>query len=177
MDVEGNELQVLQGAGRMLDAGGIQCIQFEFGSCNKYSKTYFKDFSDLLGARFDFYRIVRDGLYPITAYSDNLEILGCANYVAILKTVKWNMAHLLPTAGGARSGNRAAVVSVTHAPSSLRLPSFDGGADGLVVTPPPPRAGCVTGGQDVFHHLMRRCLVWVNSAVVGVQKRLRRGRV
>jgi FkbM family methyltransferase len=83
LDVEGSELQILEGAAPMLEAGAIGVIQFEFGGCNIDSRTFFQDFWYELSGRYDMYRIVKDGLWPIPAYEERLERFTTTNYVAI----------------------------------------------------------------------------------------------
>lgn len=83
VDVEGNELKVLQGAQNMISAGGIHAIQIEFGGTNIDSRTYFRDFWNMLHEKFHVYRIVCDGLYEIDHYSELLEIFTCTNYLFI----------------------------------------------------------------------------------------------
>ncbi len=82
MDVEGHELKVLNGAEKMIEAGRIRNIQFEFGDCNVYSRTFFKDFFELLRPRYRIFRILRRGLWPIDEYDESLEILKVTNYFA-----------------------------------------------------------------------------------------------
>ena len=83
LDVEGSELQVLEGAAAMLRSGAIGVIQFEFGGCNIDSRTFFQDFWYTLSGHYDMYRIVKDGLWPIPAYEERLERFTTTNYVAI----------------------------------------------------------------------------------------------
>ena len=83
MDVEGHELKVLKGAEEMIGSGGIRFIQFEFGDCNVYSRTYLKDFLDLLRPRYKIFRILHRGLWPIEEYDEALEILKVTNYLAV----------------------------------------------------------------------------------------------
>ncbi|MBK8352977.1 MAG: FkbM family methyltransferase [Saprospirales bacterium] len=85
IDVEGNELSVLNGAKKLLSENKIKYIQFEFGGCNIDSRTYFKDFYDLLNEKYKVYRILRDGLFHIEKYSENLEIFVTSNFFAELK--------------------------------------------------------------------------------------------
>lgn len=86
MDVEGHELSVLKGATNLLQSKEIKAIQFEFGSGNISSKTYFKDFYDLLNSDYQLYRILKNGMYPIAKYDYSLEVFGrVSNYVAFLK--------------------------------------------------------------------------------------------
>lgn len=91
MDVEGHELSVLKGASSMLEKQAIDVIQFEFGACNIGSRTYFKDFYDLLHSDFTIYRILKNGLVRVHRYTYHYEIFGrVMNYVAISKSVDWN---------------------------------------------------------------------------------------
>lgn len=83
MDIEGHELAALQGASFMLASDSIDYIQFEFGGCNIDSRTYFKDFYYLLQDKYRIYRILKNGLYEITHYSEYCEIFITVNYLAI----------------------------------------------------------------------------------------------
>ena len=87
IDVEGHELHVLNGGASLLSKKSIHFIQFEFGSFHVYSKTFFKDFWDLLSPFYTIYRIICDGLLEITNYSENLEIFRTANFLAELKNI------------------------------------------------------------------------------------------
>lgn len=73
IDVEGNELSVLLGAGRHLS--NCRSIYWEVNSCNLASRTFFKDFWDLLFPRFAIYQVMSDGkLSPeIIKYTPSLE--------------------------------------------------------------------------------------------------------
>lgn len=83
MDVEGNELNVLKGAEKTIKFGSIDLIQFEFGGCNIGSRTFFKDFFDLLNSDYKIYRILRDGIKLIDSYKEEHEIFLAINYLAI----------------------------------------------------------------------------------------------
>lgn len=83
LDVEGHELSVLKGAKYMLHNNRIRCIQFEFGGGNIDSKTYFKDFYLLLNEKYKLYRILKNGLFEITAYNERLEIFQSSNFLAM----------------------------------------------------------------------------------------------
>lgn len=85
LDIEGNELNALKGAAKMLKSKSIRSIQFEFGTCNIDSRTYFRDFWFLLSNDFNIFRVVKDGLYPITAYTEYDEVFATINYYAELK--------------------------------------------------------------------------------------------
>ncbi len=82
MDVEGHELNVLKGAGSMLQEGSIRFIQFEFGGCNVDSRTYLQDFFYLLQDQYHLYRVVSDGLVPLSGYKEEMEIFRTINYLA-----------------------------------------------------------------------------------------------
>jgi FkbM family methyltransferase len=85
IDVEGHEWEVLKGAANMIDENKIRYIQFEFGGCNIDSRTYFKDFFYLLSNKFNIYRIVSDGLYPLDSYKENYELFTTTNFLAELR--------------------------------------------------------------------------------------------
>jgi FkbM family methyltransferase len=82
LDVEGHEKKVIEGAKRMIDAGEVDFIQFEFGGCNIDSRTYFQDFYYLLNERYRIYRIVRDGIFPVGKYGERYESFLTTNYLA-----------------------------------------------------------------------------------------------
>lgn len=85
MDIEGHELEALRGAKDMLSSRKIKAIQFEFGGTNIDSRTFFKDFYDLLKDNFVIYRVLQNGLSEITMYSELDEIFTTVNYFAKLK--------------------------------------------------------------------------------------------
>jgi len=85
LDIEGHELKALIGAKEMIDSKKVDCIQFEFGGCNIDSRTYFQDFYSLLKDNYKIYRILKNGLYEIPAYSETLEIFTTINYLALKK--------------------------------------------------------------------------------------------
>ena len=80
IDVEGNELNVLAGASKALSDGIIRSIQIEFGGCNLDSRTFIRDFWNLLHKDFVMYRIMRDGLIEIKQYNEQMEIFTCTNF-------------------------------------------------------------------------------------------------
>jgi len=85
LDVEGNELNVLLGASQSISSGKIKAIQFEFGTCNIDSRTFFRDFWNLLSPRYNIYRVLKNGMYPITFYNELDEVFATINYFAELK--------------------------------------------------------------------------------------------
>ncbi len=84
IDVEGHELAVLEGAINIIKRKAIKFIQFEFGPCHVYSRTFFKDFWDLLSPYYTICRIISDGLLEIKTYTENLEVFRTANFLAEL---------------------------------------------------------------------------------------------
>lgn len=87
MDVEGHEWHCLKGGSGILTAGKIDFIQFEFGGCNIDSRTFFQDFWYLLHEQYHFYRIVKNGLVPIKAYNERLEIFKNINFLLERKSL------------------------------------------------------------------------------------------
>lgn len=85
IDIEGNEYNALLGAKKMLDGKKIKAIQIEFGGTDIDSRTFVKDFWDLLSENYRMYRIVTNGLYEITEYKETMEIFFCTNYLFIRK--------------------------------------------------------------------------------------------
>jgi FkbM family methyltransferase len=86
IDVEGHEFSVLRGASRMLSERRIRYIQFEFGEANIDSRTFMRDFFELLAPDFEFYRVVSNGLRKVPAYHANLEVFATINYLAARKS-------------------------------------------------------------------------------------------
>jgi len=87
IDVEGHELAVLSGASRAISDRMIDCIFFEFGSGNVNSRTYFRDFWDLLStAGYKFFRVLPGGrVLRIEKYFDSHEYFrGATNYICLL---------------------------------------------------------------------------------------------
>ena len=85
LDVEGNEFEVLRGAGWLLANSRIERIQFEFGGSNIDSRTFLQDFFYLLNERYRLFRIIRDGLWPIEPYRETHEIFVTWNVLAVLR--------------------------------------------------------------------------------------------
>lgn len=86
MDIEGHELSALRGAMRSLEAGIIRVLAFEFGGGNMNSRTFIKDFWELLKPLgYDFFRICPGGrTLPIPGYYEDLEYFrGATNYLAL----------------------------------------------------------------------------------------------
>jgi FkbM family methyltransferase len=85
LDIEGHELAALKGCKLLLDGRAIQAIQFEFGGCNIDSRTYFRDFWELLSPDYKLYRLLPRQLYEIKEYHEWMEQFTTTNFLAILK--------------------------------------------------------------------------------------------
>ena len=86
LDTEGHEFNILEGGRSNLKNQNIKAIQFEFGPYNIESRTYFKDFYDLLSPYYNLFKIVNNGLVEIKGYSPYLEKFITSNYLAVLKS-------------------------------------------------------------------------------------------
>src|SRR5712691_4613912 len=85
IDAEGSERRILQGARKAIASALIDLVHFEFNEMNVASRTFFKDFYDLLPG-FEFFRILRHGLLPLGAYAPaSCEIFSYQNVVAATK--------------------------------------------------------------------------------------------
>ncbi len=90
MDIEGHELFALRGARDALSTGAIRALSFEFGSGNINSRTFFRDYWDLLtGYCYKIYRVLPGGkLLPILRYDEDLEYFrGVSNYIATIPSL------------------------------------------------------------------------------------------
>ena len=88
MDIEGHELFALRGAIQSLSARRVKALSFEFGSGNVNSRTFFRDFWDLLTPLgFELRRICPGGTtLQVKSYYEDLEVFrGVTNYIAVLK--------------------------------------------------------------------------------------------
>lgn len=90
LDVEGHELDVLEGSERMLRERRIKMVSFEFGGCNIDSRTYFQDYWYFLKkiGMDAIYRITPSGyLLPIQQYDERCEQFLLSTYLARWATV------------------------------------------------------------------------------------------
>jgi FkbM family methyltransferase len=82
LDVEGHELDCLAGGRQTLER--TTAVQFEFGGCNIDTRTYVKDFFQLLtAAGFQLFRIAPIGLVLLRGYREHLESFMTSNYLAL----------------------------------------------------------------------------------------------
>lgn len=81
IDIEGHELDALEGMGDVL--AEMKIIQFEFGGCNIDTRTFFRDFWHFFSARnFRLYRITPRGPALLGAYREADEFFATTNYIA-----------------------------------------------------------------------------------------------
>jgi FkbM family methyltransferase len=83
-DIEGAELAAFRGAARSFSRGAIGALSLEFGSGNINSRTFFRDFWDLLtGYGFEISRVLPGGrTLRIASYYEDLEYFrGVSNYI------------------------------------------------------------------------------------------------
>lgn len=87
LDIEGHEVAALRGMADAMSANKVGALSFEFGSGNLNSRTYFRDFWDLLSPRYHLLRITPTRrLIGISAYYEDQEYFrGVTNYLAVLK--------------------------------------------------------------------------------------------
>jgi len=89
MDLEGHELFALRGASKSLKSHRIRAVTFEIGTANVDSRTFFRDYFDLLtGYGYRIQRIYPGGkTVPVLEYYEDLEYFrGATNYVASAET-------------------------------------------------------------------------------------------
>ena len=82
IDVEGHELDVLQGSKIIFD--NVKIVMFEFGGCNIDTKTYFRDFYKFFkDNNMDIYRITPSGyLHKLGDYKEAYEQFRTTNFIA-----------------------------------------------------------------------------------------------
>lgn len=81
IDTEGNELAVLRGAQRMIAAGRVDFIQFEFGEAAIDARHYLRDFFRILPG-YQISRVTRGGLSALDRYKEEYEIFRTVNFLA-----------------------------------------------------------------------------------------------
>ena len=82
IDVEGFELEVIDGASNMINSGKVKMIQFEFNEVNIIKRRFLKDFYDLL-PNYSFHRLDEDRLIPLNNWKPGHEIFQFQNIIAI----------------------------------------------------------------------------------------------
>jgi FkbM family methyltransferase len=83
IDVDGFEMEVLNGAKALLSSGKVEMIQFEFGIASIKARIFMEDFFHLL-KDYRIYRILQNGIREIR-YSEYAELFLTTNYLAVRK--------------------------------------------------------------------------------------------
>jgi FkbM family methyltransferase len=83
IDVEGHELETLQGAHTSLEAGRIVAVQFEYGGTYLDAGIRLRDVVEILPERYEVFRLVPWGLMPLDAADLRQESFLLSNYVAL----------------------------------------------------------------------------------------------
>lgn len=82
LDVEGAELSALRGASNLIASSRVRFVQFEFGALSALSRTFLRDFYDLLDG-YEFFRLTTNGAVPLGPYRPELEVFASeTNYLA-----------------------------------------------------------------------------------------------
>ncbi len=84
IDTEGFELDVLQGAARMIAEDRIAMVQFEFNETSAVQRIFLRDFYTVLPG-FGFYRLSQRGLIPLGSWQAFNEIFQFQNILAVRK--------------------------------------------------------------------------------------------
>jgi len=89
IDVEGHELDVMEGGKDLFQRGKIAIITFEFGSAHIDTRVFFRDiFSFLRQHGMDVFRITRSGyLYNIHEYHERHEQFWTTNFLCIRQDI------------------------------------------------------------------------------------------
>ena len=82
VDTEGHEAAVLRGARATIAAGAIDLVQFEFNEMHVASRTFFRDFLELLPG-YRLHRVLPDGWVPLDYAAVTCEIFAFQNILAV----------------------------------------------------------------------------------------------
>jgi FkbM family methyltransferase len=83
IDTEGHELDCFRGATNSLSDRSLRIVQFEFNDINILSRTFLKDFYDILYPKFHLFRLDTNRLISLDSYDTSHEIFKYQNIVAI----------------------------------------------------------------------------------------------
>jgi FkbM family methyltransferase len=97
IDVEGMEIDVLQGFAATLKAGKIQAVQFEHGQYHIVTRHFLKDFVDLFHA-FDYgvFRILPNELQPLLYDMERDETFNGENFLAVRNDIQGELLNQIP---------------------------------------------------------------------------------
>ena len=90
IDVEGHEFSVLKGGINLLQKKSIKIIQFEYGGSHIDSRTYLKDFFELLEPfDYQFYKITPKIALHVPKYKYELDNFQYSNWLAVQKSTNF----------------------------------------------------------------------------------------
>ena len=93
---EGHDFFVLKGAEKMLNEQKINCVQFEYGSPNIYSRVFLKDIINYLKSKNYFiFRIYPSWIKPIDEYTNELENFILVNYISVNANMIERLKHYI----------------------------------------------------------------------------------
>lgn len=88
IDTEGNELEVLKGAQKILNNNIVKMVQFEYGGCYIDAGTTLKDIYDFIHAnvkQYSFFKIYPDRLLNVSLYDEKFETFQYSNWLIAFK--------------------------------------------------------------------------------------------
>lgn len=90
LDIEGHELDALEGARKMFEANSVSMVTFEFGGCNIDTRTFFQDFWYFFKEfHMELFRITPSGyLFHLESYKEIYEQFRTTNFLAIASSEK-----------------------------------------------------------------------------------------
>jgi len=83
IDVEGHDLAVIQGLSPYI--AETKFIQFEFNELQVFTRTFLKDYHDLLSPTHDIFRLDKNRLHNLNTYHPLMEIFRMQNILAVRK--------------------------------------------------------------------------------------------
>ena len=100
IDVEGFEASVLRGGDTMISEGRVDCIQFEYGKANLFSRFFVHDYMRDYGANYLIGKLYPRGICWFGRYSASLDDLMGPNLVMV-KRERRDLIQLLSESGAA----------------------------------------------------------------------------
>lgn len=82
VDTEGNEFEVLKGAGNLIQNGAIDVLHIEFNEMNVISRVFMRDIQNILG-NYSAYRLLPNGALPLPDLPLLKELFGFQNIIFI----------------------------------------------------------------------------------------------
>lgn len=93
IDTEGHDHEVIEGIGDKIQ--DIKFIQFEFNEFHIHTRTFIRDFHNVLSSTHDLFRLDTYCLHDLRIYHPHHEIFRYQNIIAIRKDLTHRMEHLV----------------------------------------------------------------------------------